>query len=464
MPESHADARPRFIILDNAVVSLGGHFLDYALAVLKASRMRGFSPTLVTHRSFGDVVPANVEVERLYRFDHWPLASRAPVIRWLRLHVLAKRQPSAATSRGAARAQPSFLRGLRKHYDGLESTVRSRAFARGTTAAFERLRPQPQDLIFLPNPWIPELTGLAAALHSYQWREGLAVHLLLRREFRVSEAAAMREVLCDFSDALPDVRVFFYCDTPELAQLYLETFGPRFETLPIPHPTFGISGRVAGEPIQICFVGDARSEKGFAALPKLVRQVVAKAGSPRTIQFIIQANAPLTGLEPDASAALAELRAMDSSLVSLIAEPQERSAYEATIVNSDVVLLPYEAEHYRYRSSGVLIEALSAGVPVLVPDKTWLANELRRFRQSGHPSMRITEGLPGAIYTAEESASERLGFLLAHIREFQAVARDCAPRVRGRHNAEALVDSLVVRAQLEPLAARAHSRGVTHAR
>lgn len=464
MPELHADARPRFIILDNSIVSLGGHFLDYAVTVLDASRSRGYSPILVSHRSFGDVMPANVEVERLYRFDHWPLASRAPIIRWLRLNVLAKRDSSAMTSPGAASVRSSFLGALREHYEGLDLMVRSRAFERGTTAAFARLRPQPRDLIFLPNPWIPELVGLAAALRAYEGRDGLAVHLLLRRECRVGESAAVREALRDLADALSNARVFLYCDTPELAQLYHTTFGVNFGTLPIPHPTTRFGAKVAEGPIRICFIGDARSEKGFATLPKLVREVVKMVGSQRKIQFIIQANAPSTGLEPDAGAALAELRTMDPSLVSLVTEPQERSAYEATIVNSDVVLLPYMAEHYRYRSSGVLIEALSAGVPALVPDGTWLSNELRRFRQPGHPSVRVTDGLPGALYSAEESVSERLGFLLAHVEEFQAVAWDCAPRVRRQHNAQALVDALVAREQSEPSVADVELGGAEHAR
>lgn len=43
----------------------------------------------------------------------------------------------------------------------------------------------------------------------------------------------------------------------------------------------------------------------------------------------------------------------------------------------DLILLPYMPEHYRFRGSGILWEAIANGVPVLCPDKTALSENLK---------------------------------------------------------------------------------------
>jgi len=47
----------------------------------------------------------------------------------------------------------------------------------------------------------------------------------------------------------------------------------------------------------------------------------------------------------------------------------------------DLVVIPYAADNYSARSSGVLMEALAAGRPVLAPTCTWMARLLEPSRQ-----------------------------------------------------------------------------------
>ncbi len=440
--KSNANDQARFILLDNSIVDRGGHFLSYATAVLDASRLRGYTPALVTHQSFRDVVPGTVQIDRLYRCDNWPLGARAPFVRWLRLNVLRQREPALPTAARAGAPRPAMQDGLRARYDALDLRVRSRAFERGTTAAFERLRPRSGDLIFLPNPWIPELHGLASSLGRHGGHAGASIHVLLRREFRQFESTALGEAIGRLRACVADGHLYFHTDTPELAQLYTDAFRLKFHALPLPHPITSLAVRSSGKVIQVCYSGDARCEKGFDLLPEIIRRVLEAFRGRRKICFVIQANAPSTGLERNARNALKSLKSFDPSAVSLILQSQGRAAYEATILSSDIMLLPYKASQYRFRSSGVLIEALSAGVPVLVPDGTWLANELRRFRQPAHASARLTAGLAGVCYPSEPDAAASLVFMLENLDDFKALARDNASLVRERHNAERLVCEL----------------------
>lgn len=457
MPEIHATDRSRFVILDNSIVALGGHFLSYALAVLGACRSRGYDPALIVHRSFRDDVPEAVQVQRLYRYDNWPLAARAPLVRWLRLNMLKGGDAGVLKAASERAAHPGILGRLRSHYDELDLRVRTRAFERGTVAALERLRARSGDLFLLPNPWLPELLGLATALGQYRGLAGASIHVLMRREFRQGEMSQLREAIRALADRAASNQVFFHTDTPELTQLYTSAFGVTFQTLPIPHPITDFAARAPGEPIQICYVGDARCEKGFASLPEIIGRVLGTPRGVPKVRFVIQANSPSTGLEPDAREALRLLEGFDPSAVTLITRTQDRSEYETTILSSNIVLLPYKADRYRYRSSGVLIEALSAGVPVLVPQGTWLANELQRFREAEHQSRGITDGLAGVSYSSDAEAAERLIHLLSHLDDFQHVARECAVHVREQHNAERLVDALSQRAGFEVQAAKEES-------
>ena len=52
---------------------------------------------------------------------------------------------------------------------------------------------------------------------------------------------------------------------------------------------------------------------------------------------------------------------------------------QSTIVTCDLVILPYYSKHYQYRVSGVAVEALSFGVPLVVPSKTWMSRLAATF-------------------------------------------------------------------------------------
>ena len=54
-------------------------------------------------------------------------------------------------------------------------------------------------------------------------------------------------------------------------------------------------------------------------------------------------------------------------------------AYRQEIDKTDIFLLPYSPEFYRFSTSGVFTEAMIQGKVLILPNNTWIANEVRKF-------------------------------------------------------------------------------------
>jgi glycosyltransferase involved in cell wall biosynthesis len=50
--------------------------------------------------------------------------------------------------------------------------------------------------------------------------------------------------------------------------------------------------------------------------------------------------------------------------------------YQSLLDSADLVILPYNNNGYRSRTSGPCVEALCAGKPVVAPARTWMADQL----------------------------------------------------------------------------------------
>ncbi len=57
----------------------------------------------------------------------------------------------------------------------------------------------------------------------------------------------------------------------------------------------------------------------------------------------------------------------------------DKAQYKNALARMDAVILPYDAGYYRNHISGVFIEALSSGRPVLIPQDTWMELEARKL-------------------------------------------------------------------------------------
>ncbi|NGX56918.1 MAG: hypothetical protein K1060chlam5_01171, partial [Candidatus Anoxychlamydiales bacterium] len=56
-----------------------------------------------------------------------------------------------------------------------------------------------------------------------------------------------------------------------------------------------------------------------------------------------------------------------------------RSEYNEKMSNAKLILLPYDEESYRYRTSVIFVEAIVSGIIPTTTKNTWMASELVKY-------------------------------------------------------------------------------------
>jgi glycosyltransferase involved in cell wall biosynthesis len=223
--------------------------------------------------------------------------------------------------------------------------------------------------------------------------------------------------------------VRFVTDSERLADEYEELTGIRFEVLP--HPS--LVGTSPGEPsrndnpdrgaksnpIQLILPGPARYEKGVDRLLEAIRELGADTELPY-LQFIFQWSQPF--LLPDgAELGPDDVEKFGSERITFrtIRSPLSSDDYQRLLVESDVVILPYRIEGYFSRISGVAVEAMLLGKPLLFTKNTWVDSISRQF-DIGVPMDRT----PSSIASAIRSSVTKLGILRETATSRQAVVAE----------------------------------------
>lgn len=166
--------------------------------------------------------------------------------------------------------------------------------------------------------------------------------------------------------------------TPRLRDLYLEAGADPERVVIIPNPSLGADRtgrppRVAGT-APLTYVGNARREKGFdffvSAIPSLLEA-----------EFRVTAQSYLRGdEEPEVVEAARRLSGMRNDGLTVVHGAVTDDEYAALLHDALAVVLPYRPEDYgQGRTSGILPEAWAYGVPVVVSDGWWGADQVRTY-------------------------------------------------------------------------------------
>lgn len=126
-------------------------------------------------------------------------------------------------------------------------------------------------------------------------------------------------------------------------------------------------------PLEIMYLGPARTEKGFVKLPPFVRETLERTSAP-SLRFTIQVTPQILGYTADVAAAVEGLRAIDDPRLMLIVDPLSLADYRTLLGRADVLLMPYDAERYRHRSSGIAVEAVLAEATIVATRDTFPAH------------------------------------------------------------------------------------------
>ncbi len=166
--------------------------------------------------------------------------------------------------------------------------------------------------------------------------------------------------------ALEPGRVLLFTFDAAASAEYSGLLGMPVAALPPVHTALGASRlrtRAADGRIRIGFLGQQREEKGLNLLADIVRRLRAAGCGER---LLIHDGEPA---ERSIIRKLAELAGNDL-LIEFLHQPADPALWQALLDRTDLLVLPYEPRRYRASYSAVAVEAITAGIPLVVPAGT----------------------------------------------------------------------------------------------
>lgn len=393
----------RLIILDPSLRRRAGHHFNYAAALHEVANKRGMGFVVFGNQAVEDVVSCELPVVPAFRVDTYQ-GLETPGLERHTLDGLSAHEYINA----AAISSYLFddLRQIERHLEADDvvffhtlSHKQLIGLAQWVTTSATLASKRPK-LVFLFRFWHP-FTSIVAPLFKFGASVLKGVQLPVR--------------ICT--------------DTIELSVAYGEMTGVPVDVVPIPH-TPGSTGErpEPGAGPLVSYLGHVRSEKGSHFLDAVLETVI---GSGVPVRFVVQR--PPAGEGDDLLAKLEAIRARSPAQLELVESDLPWGEYNRQLDRSNIVLCSYDPTSYRYRSSGVFIEAASAGKIAVVPARSSLMTEAQRFQCAAVP---FAEFNAGSVAAATLDAVRRCG-------ELMPVAEAARARVHAYHNADGLMDYLV---------------------
>jgi hypothetical protein len=259
-----------------------------------------------------------------------------------------------------------------------------RRFAADTADLLRRVPLGEGDIVFIPTLSNIELMGLSLYFDRARPPRSASWHLLFRRDIYRGRAGeysgqeggvdGLRQVFLRFGNKLAAQNVYFHTDTTELTAQYRKLGATEFSTLPIPHTHWPVETPAEG-PLRVIYVGDARYEKGYQHIPAVIQSLWPDCVATGKAAFTLQSNYNVPNGEPEAVIARSQLESMPPRPVTLLKRALTSEEYQNLLLSGNINLLLYDRNNYYARSSGILVEALSAGMPPVVPAASWLSRQ-----------------------------------------------------------------------------------------
>ena len=362
----------KFVLIDHSLRDLGGHYYTYACCVLPAAERAGFKAVLATHRDFRESAALP---------DSWTA------------HAVYRRKSYA----GHATITPAATRGLRTLFGGLLGAMRrwrdmriAQSFAADCGKLFGCVKLTDGDQVFIATATELDLYGLGLYLRSSRrcpavtWHLQFHVGLFDGRDPdygpQVASKVRLREFFLEALRLAQGHKVHLYCTTEQLTEQYRLLGVAPFDTLTYPvHPLFQKRDEdgACDAQVRIACLGHNRKEKGYRLLPNIIRNIWCDYLRAGQAQILLQtARRDLRRALDDLVAQLGTTAADAVEPIAYAAFPLTLDRYAALVRSAGIGLLLYDGAQYYARCSGVLIEMLSAGVPVIVPAGCWLAEQI----------------------------------------------------------------------------------------
>ena len=384
--------RRRMLLLEDNVRDVGGHYLELASLLADGARALGYEPTLVTHREFASEVDPRDRTQadpRLHgltveprfevrRMENWSLGvdGRSNLSRTFHgqpLGTLTRRICQGAVDR--------WNRPGRGPYSML------RTWTRNATDAIRKFNPTRKDRIIINTGGDFQMLALARALEALRPLAPLSVDVLLHFAIHAGDIDHRAELYGQQIQAslasMTDHQVSLYATTTGLSS-QLDTVGVKAK--PVPYPTRlrrPLPQNGGPRPRQVILAGMQRAEKGRSEIKDLLTSIEHDLLRSGSLKWSMQIPSKLVRrVIPESMRDLAEPASPTAPLDIRIGNVSSES-YHRWLDDADVGLFLYDPNRYLVRCSGVLLEMMVRGKPVIVPDGCWLAEQVRKFSDNG---------------------------------------------------------------------------------
>ena len=236
---------------------------------------------------------------------------------------------------------------------------------------FRRLLREPSALV------IPAARTVDLALLHLAAGERIAANRVFLYFHWVRERPDKLRFLRRIAARQPDLVIFG--TTASVAEVFRRCGFANVAVLPYPAPE--AEGNGAATPFRrLLYAGAARQDKGFGKVVDFVEYLAAKG---ETIPIAIQVSADHYGKYDDATRHdLARLRSIDYPPLELIAQTLSPDDYAAMFAGGICVQL-YDRADFSDRVSGVTLDALARGCPIVATAGTWMAKLIAPFASRG---------------------------------------------------------------------------------
>ena len=171
--------------------------------------------------------------------------------------------------------------------------------------------------------------------------------------------------------------IFLFCDTPQLSQEFSIYTEKKIEVLPIPHIVENkLEGKICTtDLLNIGYLGDARTSKGFNLLPEILQKYNNRAKNIQ-VNFLVQCSIRVR-MQKECLSAIQLLELTENT--TLFRDSLSSGDYEELLNRLNIVLLPYSCNMYHSQTSGIFSEARALGKVLIVPANTWMSEEILLF-------------------------------------------------------------------------------------
>ncbi|ACB49875.1 unknown [Crocosphaera subtropica ATCC 51142] len=332
----------------------------------------------------------------------------------------------------------TFLRKVNKALIKL-LTPKNESFKDTLSNIFKEIKLTSEDEVFIHTIGIKQVEDVYHYLASADLSKMPRFHILLRRDIDdplvvYAPGMGLKAIFdnCYNSQLWPD-KIQFYTDTDDLIQRYNSLSNVKLYKIPIPFRQEKLTQIVEkadkNKPVHLVYLGDARPEKGYHYLPNIVEYLWTDYIQPGKIKVTIQSNFSIEGGEGLIPQARLALERYPDSKVKLIKTAMSADDYYQLLAEADALILPYDTNSYRFRTSGVLTEALAAGKPVIVPQNSWLGKQVDSSRAS--------------LYENSDEIPKKVIEIVENLDRFSESARKFSKRWLEQNSPDSLVKTLL---------------------